>query len=350
MRQKTAGTRFSWYLTRLKIPLKPFGLPLRGRSGPSSVLELGRHLGRKIGAMPVDPLAEREARKAADPNRSAGGLPRFLDHPRYLGFLIDNKNFLEQHDLLVELAQSPVDHLLDDFLRPPGRERLSPQHVALAVKRGSRHRGDVEIERTGCSDMHRQLLAEHRQLVRDDGRSQGDNDADLADSWSECVVNIGEHTSLTGRQPPQPSQYQVFADGRDQISKLRLDRAPGARIGGLLQRRNLAVPIECQPADSPNKALELVVARYEVGLGVDFDDGPDGATCRDPNQTLCGDSPSLAGGRRQTLHPQPVDGPFDIAPGFAERSLAIHHARAGLLAQLLDQRRGYFRHSHQTPV
>jgi len=55
--RETAGIRLSWYLLRLKIPLKRLGCLCSGRPGPSSALELGRHLGREIGAMPIDPLA-----------------------------------------------------------------------------------------------------------------------------------------------------------------------------------------------------------------------------------------------------------------------------------------------------
>jgi len=99
-----------------------------------------------------------------------------------------------------------------------------------------------------------------------------------------------------------------------------------------------------------NKALEFLIARYEIGLGVDLNHGPDGSLCRDPDQPFGGNSPSLAGGRCQTFLSQPVDGGLDVATALAERPLAIHHARAGPLAQLLDQRGGHFRHLRQTPV
>ena len=42
---------------------------------------------------------------------------------------------------------------------------LFAQYVALAVERRRRHRGDVEIERVGGRDMHRQLPPERRQRV-----------------------------------------------------------------------------------------------------------------------------------------------------------------------------------------
>src|SRR3546814_9456896 len=42
---------------------------------------------------------------------------------------------------------------------------------------------------------------------------------------------------------------------------------------------------------------------------------------------------------------QPVDGAFEVAGGFAERLLAVHHAGPGHLAELLDQSRGDLSHS-----
>src|SRR3546814_7733554 len=42
---------------------------------------------------------------------------------------------------------------------------------------------------------------------------------------------------------------------------------------------------------------------------------------------------------------QPVDGAFEVAGGFAERLLAVHHAGSGHLAELLDQSRGDLSHS-----
>ena len=67
----------------------------RAGVGPSSVLELSRHLGGEIGAMAIDPLAEGEAREAGHPNRRAGGFRRLLNHQRYFALLVDDKNLLE---------------------------------------------------------------------------------------------------------------------------------------------------------------------------------------------------------------------------------------------------------------
>ncbi len=90
--------------------------------------------------------------------------------------------------------------------------------------------------------------------------------------------------------------------------------------------------------DGRDHLLELVVARHEVGLGVDFDDGARRALHGDADEAFGGDAVGLLGGLGQTLLAQPVDGGLDVAADLAERGLAIHHAGAGAVAQLLNHR------------
>ena len=93
-----------------------------------------------------------------------------------------------------------------------------------------------------------------------------------------------------------------------------------------------------------DELLEVLVAGDEVGLGVDLDDGAARAVGGDADQALGGDAAGLLGGRRQALGAQPVDRLLEVARDLAQRLLAIHHARAGLLAQFLDQRGGDLSH------
>src|ERR1051326_1194627 len=78
------------------------------------------------------------------------------------------------------------------------------------------------------------------------------------------------------------------------------------------------------------------VARNEIGLGVDLDQHALGAFDRDPDQTFRGDAVGLLGGLGQAFFAQPIDRGFDVTRSLAERRLAIHHARASHLAQVLD--------------
>ena len=71
------------------------------------------------------------------------------------------------------------------------------------------------------------------------------------------------------------------------------------------------------------------------------------AACRrrgDADQALGGGAAGLLGRGRKALLAQPVDGGFHVAVGLGQRLLAVHHARAGLVAQLFHQRSGDLGH------
>ena len=95
-----------------------------------------------------------------------------------------------------------------------------------------------------------------------------------------------------------------------------------------------------------HEALELVVAGNEIRFRVDFDDSADVALGDDADQTVGGDPARLLGSFRQALLAQPIDGGFDIARGFRQRGFAVHHASAGLIAQLFHEARGNSRHEY----
>ena len=82
----------------------------------------------------------------------------------------------------------------------------------------------------------------------------------------------------------------------------------------------------------------MIVARDEVGFRIDLDHDALGAGDRDPDQAFGGDAAGFFGGLGKAFLAQPIDRRFHVALGFIERSLAIHHARAGLFAQFLDHR------------
>ena len=91
--------------------------------------------------------------------------------------------------------------------------------------------------------------------------------------------------------------------------------------------------------DHLDQALELLVARDEVGLGIDLDHDALGARGQRADQTFRRDAAGLLGGLRQALLAQPVDRRLHVAVVLGERLLAVHHADAGRLAQVLDHRR-----------
>jgi hypothetical protein len=131
----------------------------------------------------------------------------------------------------------------------------------------------------------------------------------------------------------------VLADRGDHLGHEFGNRMRGAGIHGL-ELLGVAASLERQLRDLGDHGLELLVAGDEVGLRVHLDDGgpwcPDG----DADEAFGGDARRLLGGLGEALGAQPVDGGFHVATGGGERRLAIHHAYAGLLAQVLHHGSG----------
>ena len=87
-----------------------------------------------------------------------------------------------------------------------------------------------------------------------------------------------------------------------------------------------------------DELLELVGAGHEVGLAVDLDQHADAAAGVDVagDEALAGVAAGLLRRGGEALLAQLRDGLVHVAAGLLERALAVHHAGAGPLAQLLD--------------
>jgi hypothetical protein len=83
-----------------------------------------------------------------------------------------------------------------------------------------------------------------------------------------------------------------------------------------------------------------VVAGHEVGLAVDLDEHADAAVRVDVRHhgTLGRLAAGLLGRLREALGAQEVDRLLDVTGDLDERLLAVGHAGAGALAQVLDHR------------
>ena len=148
------------------------------------------------------------------------------------------------------------------------------------------------------------------------------------------VVHVAADRALADRKLGGAAQRHVLADLGDGFGDVLGD---GAAAGlGRLDLLDVGADIERHIGDHLDQALEQVVAGDEVGLGVDLDHHALGALDRDADQAFGGDAVGLLRGLGQALLAQPVDRGIDVARGLAERRLAIHHARAGHLAQVLD--------------
>ena len=188
--------------------------------------------------------------------------------------------------------------------------------------------------------MHGELTAELAQRGGVGRRLERHQHADLAQARNELVVHVADHDALGHFEARDAAQVHVLADGGDEMGQVSLDGLVERRHMGLLDRVDIVAVLDRELGDAGHQFLELVVAGDEIGLGVNLDDDADLAVGRDADQALGGDAPGLLGGGREALLAQPVDGLLDVAADFAQRALAIHHARARLLAQLFDQSGG----------
>src|SRR3954468_361121 len=90
--------------------------------------------------------------------------------------------------------------------------------------------------------------------------------------------------------------------------------------------------------DVAGEGREVVVARDEVGVAVDLDERADLAVGVDVglHGALGGLAPGELGGAGDALLAQPRDRGVDVAAGLGQGLLAVHHPRAGQVAQGLD--------------
>ena len=167
-------------------------------------------------------------------------------------------------------------------------------------------------------------------------------DADLAQVRRDRAMHIIRHDPGTDRERGGAAQRDVLADRRDGGGNRNVHGlVAGARR---LDRVDVGPDRERDVGDRLHQALELLIAGDEIRLGIDFDHHALVVGNRDADQAFSRDSAGLLGRLGEALLAQPVDRCFHLAPGLAERGLAVHHARAGLVAELLHHRGGNVGH------
>src|SRR6185503_817012 len=111
-------------------------------------------------------------------------------------------------------------------------------------------------------------------------------------------------------------------------------------LGDLVLAHELRVHRRDLHRDVAGERLEVLVARDEVGLAVDLDEHADAAARVDVRDdgAFGGLTAGLLRRLRETLRAQVVDRLVHVTRDFGERLLAVRHAGAGALAQILDER------------
>src|ERR1044071_869521 len=213
----------------------------------------------------------------------------------------------------------------------------------------------------------------------------------LGDLGGEVVLLLLE--SLAELEPDEPANLDVLADLGDQLLLDLIDRLVGVLDPRLVEQTDLLEPLGDLTVDHllhdrlglagllglgdqhlalaidhalrdllaahelgrhrgdlhrdiAREGLKVLVARDEVGLAVDLDEHADPAAAVDVrhHRALGRLAPRLLGGLGQALGAEIVDRLLHIAGDLGQRLLAVGHAGAGALAQVLDQRRSDFRH------
>jgi hypothetical protein len=186
--------------------------------------------------------------------------------------------------------------------------------------------------------VHRHVAAERAERVAIALRLQADNHADTAEAVDDLAVNVVTDCAFRNPEALDATQRHVLADRRNGVGD-RLRHGPAAEIMGAEHRVDVRRGrlVERYRNDTAHQPLEIVVSRDEIRLRVDLDDHADQILDRCADQSVGGDAAAFLGRLGEPLLAQPVDGGLDVAVRFGQRVLAVHHARAGLLTQVLHE-------------
>jgi hypothetical protein len=242
----------------------------------------------------------------------------------------------EQHHLLVELAQAAIDHLFDDVGGLARLFRLLNQDAALALDQRLVEAAYLDALRIGEGDVHGELAAEGLQPLGRSGRLERDDDADLAKAGCDRIVHVACDDTFRRREIGGAAQSHVLADRGDHFLDRLGDCYLAASVFGVGELIDIALGLDCGRGNLAHHLLEFLVASDEVGLGIDLDKRRFLRLGGKADEPFGGNAAGLLSGLGEALGPEPIDGGFHIAARLVQRRLAIHHARAGLLAQVLN--------------
>src|SRR5919198_1117244 len=173
----------------------------------------------------------------------------------------------------------------------------------------------------------------HGEPAAEVGRAAADvyDRADLVRGW----VDVGGDRRAVDRDEVRGAgDRDVLAQLRDELDALVLEplRRPDAL--GVHDLEHL-----------PGEGLELVVARHRLGLAADGDERPVVVLDAVADEALRRRAAGALAGLGHALLAQEALCGLEVAACLLERALAVHHPRAGLVAELLHELCGDLGHS-----
>ncbi len=247
---------------------------------------------------------------------SAGFLGQITD----LDFRVLDEGLLDQTGFCQELGDTTANHFFNDFswLAFDLVFVQLQEDILLALDRfGRNFRREQELG-VACRDVHGDILGQ-----LDVATLEGNYHADL--------VAVQVSTYDVTFDTLQATDVDVFANLADQYqtcSFLCFD-----------QRSDISQLVSEGFFDAcSNESLEVVLQGQEVGLRVDFDDDSSLAVVLDGDSAFSSHVACFLGGLDGAGSTHVVDCFFDVAASLGQGLFAIHHAFAGTLAQLFDQR------------
>src|ERR1700722_13234307 len=321
-------------------PVQPLRAIKKRPQGPLDSIARPSGLFRRL----LDAFAQRVTYEPGYGDRRADRLFGFLDRLSDSLRGIMDIGLIEEADLLIEGLEAGFDDLLDHVCRLAGV--LLGQHGALARNHRRIEPGGVERDRTGGGDMHGDLPPERAKPGAIACGSEPNDDPDSAKPVGDRPVHVMADRAFGHSEALRATQRHVFADGGDGVGD-RLSHRAAAWVMRAEHRHRVDVGrvVERDREHAAHQRLEVVVASDEVSLGIDLDKDADIVLDGGADKTLGRHSPTLLGRLGEALLSQPIDRRLDVALGLAQRILAIHHARAGLFAQILDQSGANRRHA-----
>ena len=312
----------------------------QNRSGcADSENQLFNHVGNfacEIVVSLLEAFALLEANEIRNLHRAAG-LLCFLSNVLLNGEIaVLNERLLQEAVVLIELADSAGNHLLDDVLRLFGVLRivldLSHEDFFFLIECFSRNRGLIEISRIQSGNLHCDVLAA---LVENFCRNiLGLKTNENADS--AAAVYVSNAVALV---TDEATDLDVLADGENLILQHSINSHIGAVCLSCKESFNVCrVLIDNSLGTGLNEIDELSILRNEIGLSVDFNHNANLTALADHSvcNTLSCNTACLLNGSCKTLLAENLGCLLYIALSLCESLFAIHHAAACLSAQICN--------------